>query len=401
MKKYFVLLLLVTFIANTVYAQEVDFSSQIRARSIIDAKDFNNDSDPTTFNELRTRLNAAFSAPRGITGFIQIQDSRIYGSEPSTLANTQNLDLHQAYGKISNIFGLPFDVKFGRMEVKLANERLVGAVGWSNVGRSFDGSILTYKSKPVDVHILGFQINESYLPGDSLDNTFGGIWAELKTFKNYQADLFVLTDNVWLTDNSRYTVGFYTKGNLGGFTHELEAAYQFGEIVTGAGTEDVASYMFAFNAGYNFEQGIKPYISAGIDYLSGDDNFTDGEYTVFNTLYATNHKFYGHMDYFINIPNHTMALGLIDLHAKCSIKPWGPLKLGANFHLLNSAVANDMVNGDTKDFGFEADAYGNFKYSENISFQGGISLFSPGDLFKLVMQDDTAFWGYGMVTLNL
>ena len=45
---------------------------------------------------------------------------------------------------------------------------------------------------------------------------------------------------------------------------------------------------------------------------------TDKKYNVFNTLYATNHKYYGFMDYFIDIPRHTYGLGLIDIHAKAS-----------------------------------------------------------------------------------
>lgn len=400
MKKYFGVLFLSLFIVNLIVAQEVDFSAQIRARSVVDAKDFNNNTDPFSYNELRTRLNAAFAAPKGITGFIQIQDSRVYGSEPSTLSNTQNLDLHQAYGKISNMFGLPFDVKFGRMEVKLGNERLIGAVGWSNVGRSFDGSILTYKSSKLDIHFMGFQLNESYLWGDSLDNTFGGLWIDLKTFRNYETNLFLLSENIWLTDNNRYTLGFYIKGNLGGFTHELEFAYQLGETVSGNATEDVAAFMFAFNAGYTFESRMKPFLSVGIDYLSGDDDFSDGEYNVFNTLYATNHKFYGHMDYFINIPNHTYSLGLVDVYGKFSIVPWKRLKFGGDVHLFNAAAENEMVFGDIKEFGFELDVYGSYKYSENVSFQGGMSLFAPGEIYKNLMGEDPAFWGYGMVVLN-
>ncbi len=401
MKQYLKIILLCLFVYGSSEAQDVEFSAQIRARSIMDAKDFNNNSDPITFNELRTRLNAVFSAPKGISGFVQIQDSRVFGSEPSTLSDTKNLDIHQAYGIVSDIFGLPFDVKFGRMEVKFGNERIIGAVGWSNVGRSFDGSILTYKSSVADIHILGFQINESNLPGDSLDQTLGGVWAELKMFNNYKTDVFILTENTWLTDNNRYTLGFYAKGNVGNFNHEIEFAYQLGEIVIAGGTNDVSAFMFAYNAGYKFASKWQQVLSAGIDFLSGDDDFTDGDYNMFNTLYATNHKFYGHMDYFINVPNQTMGLGLIDIHAKYSMVPWKPIRFGADVHLFYAVVENDLVNGNTKDFGFEADIYGSYKYSQNLSFQGGMSLFAPGDLYKMVVSGDTAFWGYGMVILNL
>ncbi len=73
--------------------------------------------------------------------------------------------------------------------------------------------------------------------------------------------------------------------------------------------------MFALNIKYKFDSPVKPTIGVGIDYLSGDDG-TDDDYNVFNTLYATNHKYYGFMDYFINLPNDTYGKGLMDYTCK-------------------------------------------------------------------------------------
>ena len=54
--------------------------------------------------------------------------------------------------------------------------------------------------------------------------------------------------------------------------------------------------MFALNFKYSFKSPVKPAIGVGIDYLSGDDGQDADKYKVFNTLYATNHKYYGFMD---------------------------------------------------------------------------------------------------------
>lgn len=402
MKKLVFVLMSVLIMANTLSAQDYDISAQIRARSIMDDKDFNKNTDQFTFSEFRTRLGVEIKAPKGISGTIQLQDSRVYGTEPTTLSDTKNIDLHQAYLKMDDVFGLPFDVKLGRMEVKFANERLIGAVGWSNVGRSFDGSIITFNGPFLNIHFMGFQIQESMLAGDSLDNTFGGIWAELKTFKNYKTDIFLLNENIAKTDESRYTSGFYVKGNLGNLQHELEFAYQFGDIIQNGVKLDVAAFMAAFNVSYTFDSDIKPVVSAGVDYLSGDDESSDNKYQVFNTLYATNHKFYGHMDYFVNIPQNTYGLGLMDIHCEVSITPWKPVKIGINGHVFNSAVEVKFGDGSsTSEFGTEFELFGSLKYSENLDFQGGLSVFAPGDLFKRFRGEDTSLWGYMMAIVNL
>jgi hypothetical protein len=398
MKKMIILMLLGFFVSTNI-AQTFDVGAQLRTRGQFDGKDFNSDTDPFGYTELRSRINLSIEADRGISGFFQIQDSRIYGTEPSTLADTKNLDLHQGYIKVNKIFGLPFDVKFGRQEVALANQRLIGSVGWHPVGRSFDGSIVTLRLKKADIHFLGFQVNESLNFGDTLDVTFGGVWAELELIKNYKTDFFALNQSVWGTDQTLWTLGLYAKGNHGGFSHEIEFAYQMGDNGTGL---DYAAMMFAYNAAYKVNSKLNPVVSAGVDYIGGDDDPTDDKIKTFNTLYATNHKFYGHMDYFLNLPVNTYGVGLMDIHAKLSIMPWKKIKLGFNGHMFNSAEDFTLADGSTsKDFGIELDFYAALKYSKNLTFQGGVSIFSPGDIFKQLRGEDSALWVYGMAVVNL
>lgn len=404
MKNISVNLLLLFMFCSVSFAQsQVDISAQLRARGNYENRDFNNDIDPYTFTELRSRIGLDFNAPMGIEAFFQIQDSRVYGTEPTTLTDTKNLDIHQAYAKVNDIFKLPIDVKFGRMEVKFANERLIGAVGWSNVGRSFDGGIATLKTQPVDLHMFGFHVDEQFRPSDSLDNIFAGVWANLNLSRKYVTDLFILHESIFESDAlTRTTLGFYVMGDLGSFKHEVEFAYQLGEITTGGINQDVSSLMFAINASYNFEGTISPRISGGVDYLSGDDNPGDDEYGSFNTLYATNHKFYGYMDYFTNLPAHTMGLGLMDAHGSISVEIIRRLSLELKYHFFSSTEDYSLVNGSTsKNFGSEFDLTAKYQYSENLGLQLGASLFSPGDIFKETRGDDTSFWSYLMATVNL
>ncbi len=75
----------------------IKFDGQIRMRSEADGRDFNNDSDVNTYTLLRTRFGAAVQPLEDVNVYIQLQDSRAFGREPSTLANTSNIDVHQAF----------------------------------------------------------------------------------------------------------------------------------------------------------------------------------------------------------------------------------------------------------------------------------------------------------------
>lgn len=403
MKKIILIFILIVNF-STIFAQSnFDVSAQIRPRLQMNNKDFNSDLPSDSFTELRTRLGLYFSPTENITGFVQIQDSRIYGTEPSTLASTDNIDLHQAYFNVNKLFDLPFNLKLGRMELSYGPQRLIGAVGWHNVGRSFDGGILQLNTEKVVIDFFTAQTHESGKIGDTNDFNLMGAYAVLKMVDNYKIQPFIIGELEAGTDLSRYTAGIYIIGNIGNLSHEVEGAYQLGSINENV---DIAAYMFALNLNYTFNSPIKPSIGAGIDYLSGDDG-TDDKYNIFNTLYATNHKYYGFMDYFINIPNNTYGLGLTDIHAKLAISPASKFKAALAFHLFNSVeefkyftLAEPGGNTSTS-FGSEIDLTLIYSYNSAVKFQGGFSLFSPGDIFKQTKGEDTATWSYLMAIVDL
>jgi hypothetical protein len=403
MKKVtFLLLLLSLVFSNFVFAQDnVKVDAQVRPRFNIDDKDFNSNTDVNSYTELRTRLGVAYSPSANLTGYVQIQDSRLYGTEPNTLTSTANLDLHQAYFKIDNFFKLPFYLKVGRMELSYGSQRLLGAVGWHNVGRSFDGSILSLQTKSIDVDFITARTNESGFAGDSLDTFLYSAYGNLKIVKKLNIQPFIIGESTTKTDFARYTIGVYVgcKDKKKAFQHELDAAYQLG---TWDATTDISAFMVAYNLSYTFSSKIKPMIGAGVDYLSGDDGADASKYKVFNTLFATNHKFYGYMDYFLNIPTHTYGLGLMDIQVKGSIVPVNKFKLALAYHMFNANADYTLLDGSTSTtFGSEMDLTLSYKYSSNVNFVGGFSFFAPGDIFKETKGEDSSMWTYLMAIVNL
>ncbi len=393
-KRLFIVLL---FLSSSVFYSQSkwEVSGQIRPRLQVVDKDFNSDISSINFTELRTRVGVKFLPTSKLTGFIQLQDSRVYGTEPNTLSNTSNIDLHQAYFKLNQLFDLPINIQLGRFELSYGPQRLIGAVGWHNVGRSFDGGVIQLSSNKANFDFFMLKTNESFNVNDTNDFSVAGIYSDLKIVKNYKIQPFIIAEMESGTDFGRYTLGFYINGNLRKLSHEVEAAYQFGSLNESV---DIAAYMFALNLKYNFG---KPSLGAGIDLLSGNDLMDAENYQAFSTLYATNHKYYGFMDYFLNIPNSTYGAGLVDIHLKGEIKLIEKLKTSVAFHIFNSSKEVTLPdNKKSNSFGSEFDLTLAYKYSSLVKFQGGFSFFSPGEIFKQRKGEDSSTWVYLMAVVN-
>jgi len=134
----------------------------------------------------------------------------------------------------------------------------------------------------------------------------------------------------------------------------------------------------------------------------------------YQATYGTNHKFYGYMDYFINIPLNTMNLGLNDFYITSFYKPkdskWG---FGANVHhFMSNQSVNIMVGDNTSPtdenvFGQEVDLTVKYSFIKGTTLVWGGSVFFPGNLMKDMfttgagIREDVAYWTYLMITANL
>ena len=386
----------------------VKLSGQFRTRGELDATDFNNDTPVNRSTQLRVRLDAAFQPAESILAFVQFQDSRIYGTEPNTFTNIRNVDLHQAYLQVGNFFAKKLSLKMGRMQMAYAKERLVGAVDWHNVGRAFDGTLLRYApDERFGVDVFGTKIVQRADYENPADTGFyfGGLYASHRPKEFYRVDLYILGEwNRRETENhgaelQRVTIGTYDTGNFNVIDYDIEAAVQFGTRYN-ASTEErqrISAFMLTGAIGYTIDVAYKPRIRFGYDYLSGGEP-TDENYKVFDTPFATNHRFYGLMDYFVSIPSHTEGRGLQDIMMQFEIAPNKKLTVRADVHQF--LPAKRMMNGDS--YGQEVDVTALYRYHEVLRFTLGASLFIPDKLMQSRFRenDDSAFWAYLMTTAN-
>ncbi|OQY28605.1 MAG: hypothetical protein B6244_06770 [Candidatus Cloacimonetes bacterium 4572_55] len=390
--------------------KNLDITGQMRIRHELNDKDFNEDTDSFRNSFLRTRINFRTKFEDKLNVFVQVQDARVFGTESSTLADgsADALDIHQAYFQINRLFWSWLSMKTGRMEMVYGGQRLIGAVGWHNIGRSFDGSKLTFTFDPVEVDIFSALLYESGQAPDSADGDqfFGGIYAKTHFLEGHTLDFYLLA-NVDTQENADEdplstlgTFGAYYKGKFSAVDLEAEIAFQGGEDNTGAEKVDIAASMITGSVGYTLDHKLKPRIAIGIDMLSGNDPDKGDEYGCFNTLFATNHKFYGFMDYFLNVPLHTSGAGLTDMMVKASLHPCKKIMVKADFHMFATSEKVD-INGSEEDaLGTEVDLTLVFKYLKNVKFNLGLSFFSPDEVMKSFRGEDSATWGYCQTVVN-
>ena len=381
--------------------ETVKISGQVRLRSELDDRRLTA-SEAVFVHLLRSRLRATARPLPWLTVVAEIQDSRYLGendasqSRGTTDASADFLDMHQAWGLVDDPFGIPVSVRLGRQEITFGNERLMGVSNWSNTGRSFDGARLMYRADELTVDLWGARLS-SPVAGPTASQNLYGIWGTWKPAKALAVDLFDLAD-----DNNnivhrgvdsgeamlgRNTFGTYIRGNAGPIDVELEGAGQVGKTAPNdsSARRSIRAFMGSATVSATILPESKTRLSVLATVLSGDGSASDSTNETFNTLFGTNHKFYGLSDY---LPDLGGDYGLVDLMGGISTAPWSGFKLAAEGHLFKPQRKR------TESFGTEFNLVGTWQAGAQFEFSGGAALFTPGEVLKARLGEDPRFWGY-------
>lgn len=406
------------------YAQELNgwkLNGQIQLRSELDGRDFSNKTHALTFASLRTRLGVEKTFDEKVQLFVQFQDSRVFGEEGNPNHDIKNVDLHQGYVKLFKPFNLDLNVKAGRFEMSYGTERFFGPSNWSYTGRAYDGVLFTFLPNDFDMNLFALTINES---NNYISNAFflsypypenptpsHSIYGLEKLFSNSEKSKYELIayyeNNRFKTNQGDDALKMFTLagtywGTYGLFSTIVEAAYQFGKM----GSTDISSYLLSLSGDYKINDAT---VGAGVDLLSGTKN-TSNDFNTFIPTYGTSHKFYGYMDYFTNIPFHTLFAGLNDFYASFNYQfPDSKLNFSAALHHFmsnKSILTSTTTNPDGSEentFGQEIDLTLKYDFVKGTAITWGGSLFFPGKIMKVLFapREDTAFWSYVMITANL
>lgn len=333
---------------------------------------------------------------------------------------SDSIDLHQAFFTLGNLKEFPLSLKIGRQELAYGDERLVGPVGWNNIGRVFDAAKLRWQT---DAFSAEFFTSRTVIPEDGQFNVendydfFSGIYATTSKLPKHSVDLYFFarnsSPNAATAEPSPqspqpsardiYTIGTRIKslpGQFGSWDYSLEAAGQFGDFRdprAGATTQRLEHEAFAViaQAGYTFTNlWSKPRLALEYNFASGDSDAKDGKHETFENLFPTNHKFYGYMDFF-SLQNIHDVRGILQL------KPCPKLNVSLEGHGFWLADTHDSfytvgggarggtattsgngygVNPKYGNFvGTELDISGNYAFTTYANIEAGYGHFFHGD----------------------
>jgi len=374
----------------------------VRLRTELDDRGLGAVDETVLIHLLRTRLRATARPLPWITVVAEVQDARYLGSgDPSqgrgtTDISPDGLDMHQAWAQIDHPFDLPVDLRFGRQEISFANERLIGVSNWSNTGRAFDGARAMIHGDEVSVDLFAARLSAP-VPGPTASQNLYGAWGNWKPAADMSVDLFALRDDnttpVRRGEDSgksvlgRNTVGTLLRGTFGPVNVELEGAGQFGE--NAANDSAQRRTIQAFLGSATITATILPESKTSLfvlgTVLSGDGSASDDRNETFNTLFGTNHKFYGTIDY---VPDLSGNFGLVDLGAGISSAPVKGLRIVLDGHVFMPQRSSQ------EQFGSEVDLTATWRLAAPFELSGGAALFMPGELLKARIGDSARSWAF-------
>jgi hypothetical protein len=379
-------------------APSITLSGEIRLRGEWDGRTAQAGDDAATLS--RIRLGLAAQVRPWLSAFMQIQDSRAWGTEtnPATDATADQLDLHQGY---LDLQALGVTGRLGRQELALGDERLVGPLLWSNTARSFDGAVLTRPFERAELRLFWMNVAErdALLPGGvdpqlneatDQDGWFmGGFYA--RRLGTAQVEVMFLHDRNAATDKS-FTAHARFFGRVGDILYDGSGAYQFGA--------DRRAYLLSGKIGLAVAN--RGSIAAQLDLISGDADTLDATRRAFATLYPTGHGYHGYMDYFVAFPGQTRQAGLLDAMGRIVVPVPQPWSLRADVHYFAVPEERNGAHG----LGVEADVVVGRTLVPGAGVEVGASMFAPQDLIGTMLPafalgtDDRTYWVYVMLTVR-
>ncbi|MBI2258588.1 MAG: alginate export family protein [Flavobacteriia bacterium] len=377
---------------------------------------------PGAFISQRARLGATYKHSLYKLN-LSVQDIRTWGSVANSAIDTKGLlSVFEANAEL--FFNKRFSAKIGRQTIAYDDERIFGSLDWAMQARRHDAALVRYKDSTWSVD-AGFAYNQNEDKSKFIQysvanyKTFQYLWVNKVLGKGNYSFLFLnngmsynkldtvtkITDSTTIYTQTLGLRGEYSndKFNFLGYFY-----YQMGKNgVTNIKTSDLSAFNFCAEIGY---KPTKSWLfTLGAEMLSGTSQIDTANKVnnSFNPFYGTNHRFNGYMDYFY-VGNHTNSVGLLDAYLRISykMKNW---VLSLNSHYFNAAApVRDMkfpleYKARDSHLGSEFDFTVLYKYTDNVSIQGGYSqMFGTGTMKALKggSVSNNSNWAYLMLIIR-
>jgi len=326
---------------------------------------------------------------------------------------------------------LNITARVGRQELQFGAQRLISPLDWANNRRIFDGATLRLADAEGHWRLDFIGVWPVSIRGDSLhrnkrnrDHFFGGAYYThrvQRVGRPLNIDSYLLASDRDLpagADETRYTLGGRVYGQLtANVGYDLEAAYQFGRrrtpLESGRLKQSIRAWMATAQATYTFnEVTYKPFLTAGVDYASGDSSPGEGAVGGFDPLFPLGHAFLGYID----LVGRT---NIVDWRGSAGFWPIpGKLRAQADYHYFRRATAGDglynaggglvrsprvltrndrLVTVGDKDIGHEVDLTVYYRHNRHLDVLLGYSRFWTGSYLRATGTSDNIHFFYSQM----
>lgn len=361
----------------------------------------------------RFRMNATVKPSTSLTFFVQAHDARAFNKTAGGMAPPfrDTISVRQAYGE--RTLGSKAAVRIGRQELAFGEQRLIGALGWTNAARSFDAARVTIKQRFGQFD--GFAASVVTITPDGFDrsgkgNALYGTYESLtgiipkQTIEPYflwRESPDIATKAGSLATMHQATAGLRAAGRLpSAFDYSTELAVQRGSV----GLDDVKAWAGHALVGRTVAAAMKPRVFGEFNYASGDRNPAGGPRGTFDQLYPTGHDKYG-------LADQIGWRNIKHLRAGLEVTPAAKWQLSGSVHdywlasatdgLYNASgarVARSITGTAGTHVGRELDLQTTFTYSAQLQLAGGYAYLAPGEFLKNVTAGRAYSYPFVMAT---
>jgi hypothetical protein len=348
----------------------------------------------------RLRLNMKIQPARWLKIIVQSQDSREFfkGGTPAP-PYQDTWDLRQAYAEIGDMERGFVDLRVGRQEINLGEERLMGSSNWTNNARTFDAARLRLHHKKLRLDIFAASVVVvtvgqvgAVAPGSNIYGLYGGLdnviphsTIEPYLFWRSQSDVKAQLGGAGTYDMK--VPGVRWLGTLPrNFDYNTDIAFERGSVLK----DSIDAWAGHWVLGYNAPAlAFSPRFFAEFNYATGSASSKLGQRHTFDQLYATAHDKYGLSDQvgWKNIEH-------IRVGPEWKFRPrWSMSVRYSDYWLANAhdalyntsnAVVAQMANGSAGRWvGQGLDVVSAIQVSKITTIGGGVSHIFPGTFLKM------------------
>ena len=349
-------------------ANNTKWFGNLRYRALQDKN--TNEGTWSSVSEMRSRLGFLIELENLSSSFI-LQESKTIGDEANFSGVTTRPPspfLYEVSFKVKELLGYDL-VQFGRFELALGNQRIISKNNWNNVGRTFEGFLLTQKmfnTISLKGFSLGINENKNQYHDDSQDSWLNGIYlsSKIKQLKESYYEIYFIDFRDHVDTSSYATIGGRIDANFNHFNIESEYALQSGDHILSAS-------LLSLNLSFKPKNiSFLNQIAVGFDYISGDNDETEN-LEGFSKYFGARHKFHGFYDYkdHKSFMNHDHD-GLKELNIKTKLNFLFKSKLLISIHNFKSE-ANDTKYGNEIDFIIKR------SLSNKLTLESGFIFYKP------------------------